>query len=174
MGTGRSNLVDSSFNVLDVRHLRDSSLGSYLQITSGPFRFMIPIHWVWDKALIYSDIALLTLLNVVYVSIGHRPSLLNLVSSAGPRPWQCSFLFIGHRPGHRPASSKPGFTRGLRPWYIWIVFSWIGHRPGHRPASSKPGFTSRPSAFHIIDYIFWNDNDIVCLNSLLFVRGPVK
>ena len=25
MGTGRSNLVDSSFNVLDVRHVRDSS-----------------------------------------------------------------------------------------------------------------------------------------------------
>jgi len=46
MGTGRSNLVDSSFNILDVRHVQNSSLDSYLQITSGPFRFMIPIHCV--------------------------------------------------------------------------------------------------------------------------------
>jgi len=30
MGTGRSNLVDSSFNVLDVRHVQNSSLGSLL------------------------------------------------------------------------------------------------------------------------------------------------
>jgi len=48
MGTGRSNLVDSSCNVLDVRHVQNSSLGSYLQITSGPFRFMIPIHWFFE------------------------------------------------------------------------------------------------------------------------------
>jgi len=46
MGTGRSNLVDSSFNDFDVRHVQNSSLGSYSQIASGPFRFMIPIHWV--------------------------------------------------------------------------------------------------------------------------------
>jgi len=86
MGTGRINLVDSSFNVLDVRHVQNSSLGSYLQIASGPFRFMIPIHWVRDEALINSDIALLIFLNAVYISIGHRPVLLNLVSPAGPRP----------------------------------------------------------------------------------------
>jgi len=50
-----------------------SSLGSHLQITSGPFRLMIPIHWVWDEALIDSNITLLLFLNFVCVSIGHRP-----------------------------------------------------------------------------------------------------
>jgi len=47
---------------------------------------MIPIHWVRDEALIDSDIALLVFLNAVYISIGHRPAILNLVSPAGPWP----------------------------------------------------------------------------------------